>query len=37
MNIANAIVFGICFGVSYGISSKLVKKYLLNKNKKSDK
>lgn len=37
MNIANAIVFGICFGVSYGISNKLVKKYLLNKNKKSDK
>lgn len=37
MNIANAIVFGICFGVSYGISNKLVKKYLLSKNKKSDK
>lgn len=37
MNIANAIVFGICFGISYGISNKLVKKYLLNKNKKSDK
>lgn len=37
MNIANAIVFGICFGVSYGISNKLVNKYLLNKNKKSDK
>lgn len=37
MNIANAIVFGICFGVSYGISNKLVKKYLLNKNKKSGK
>lgn len=37
MNIANAIVFGICFGVSYGISNKLVNKYLLSKNKKSDK
>lgn len=37
MNIANAIVFGICFGVSFGISSKLVNKYLLSKNKKSDK
>ena len=37
MNIANAIVFGICFGVGYGISNKLVKKYLLSKNKKSDK
>lgn len=37
MNIASAIVFGICFGVSYGISSKLVNKYLLSKNKKSDK
>lgn len=37
MNIANAIVFGICFGVGYDISNKLVKKYLLSKNKKSDK
>lgn len=37
MNIASAVVFGICFGVSYGISSKLVNKYLLSKNKKSDK
>lgn len=37
MNIANAIVFGICFGVSYGISTKLVNEYLLSKNKKSDK
>ena len=37
MNIANAIIFGICFGVSYGISNKLVKKYLLSKNKKNEK
>ena len=37
MNIANAIVFGICFGVGYGISTKLVKKYLLKKKNKSDK
>ena len=33
MNIANAIVFGI----GYGVSNKLVNKYLLSKNKKSDK
>lgn len=37
MNIANAIVFGICFGVSYGISTKLVNEYLLKKNNKNDK
>lgn len=37
MNIANAIVFGICFGVGYDISNKLVKKCLLSKNKKNDK
>lgn len=37
MNIANAIMFGICFGVSYGVSNKLVNKYLLSKNNKSDK
>ena len=37
MNIANAIMFGICFGIGYGVSNKLVNKYLLSKNKKSDK
>lgn len=37
MNIANAIVFGICFGIGYGVSNKLVKKYLLKKKNKNDK
>lgn len=37
MNIANAIVFGICFGASYGISTKIVNKYLLKKKNKNGK